>query len=182
MAHSVSKTALTIRELRARGFFAQNVEKRIPKSFITKDLFGWLDLVAVHPDHRGVLGVQVTTDTNRNKHYQKLRDPSVNAPLTAWLKAGNSIVMWSWAKKKERNKDGSWAKRGRWRFRELPVVLEDLELAATLPWAPAAPSEAPVDPVDALPAEPAPAGLTPAGACPSDAAEQSEPVTKDTPV
>ena len=48
--------------LRGLGWMADECERRIPHTQITKDLFGWCDLVAIK--EQNTIGIQVTTPPN----------------------------------------------------------------------------------------------------------------------
>lgn len=100
---------------RTRGWIADKCEQRIPGTFITRDLFGIGDYVAVVPGEPGVTVVQVTSMTNHAARRRKIRALSAARTLLA---AGNRILILS------------WAKRGyplRWTAREEWIRLADLE-------------------------------------------------------
>ena len=111
-----SPTQRSLKRLREEGYHAGIVEKYIQAIHARKDLFGWIDIVAIHPGKTGVLGVQTTTGDHLPDRLEKARG---NAALVAWLAAGNSLVVHGWRKL-----------AGRWTVREHVVVLTDLVRAS----------------------------------------------------
>jgi len=90
---SRSPTALSLDLLRRQGHLADVAEKWVPGVNIRRDLFGAFDLVAVHPDRHGVLGVQCTSgDHHASRRTKLLANPAVRT----WLQAGNAAEVWSW--------------------------------------------------------------------------------------
>jgi len=55
----ISPNARALAECRRRGWPAQTVEQRIPHTFITRDLFGVIDIVALAGPR--IIGIQVTS-------------------------------------------------------------------------------------------------------------------------
>jgi len=91
---STTPNARTLDSLRKEGYIAEVVEKRLPRGFTTKDLFGCIDVLAVKPG-APVLGVQATTRTNQSARYWK----SIAIPaLRTWLQAGCAFAIYGWAK------------------------------------------------------------------------------------
>jgi hypothetical protein len=73
------------------------VEKTVPNTFIKKDLFGFLDLVAVKPGH--ILGVQVTSGANHAKRRTKIlshenfdivRQSGMDVDIHSWRKSAKT--------------------------------------------------------------------------------------------
>ncbi len=116
-----SPTARTLQQLRARGWTADVAERWIPHANIRRDLFGCIDLVAVHPREAGVLGVQATTAGNIAARLHKAR---CLPALRIWLTSGNHFQVWGWTKRGKR-----------WRVRIVAVRAEDLaaEILEALP-------------------------------------------------
>lgn len=54
---SMSPTARTLKECRKRGWIAQVVEQTIPRTFIKRDLFGIIDVIAVTPSKKAIGGL-----------------------------------------------------------------------------------------------------------------------------
>ena len=87
-------TARALARLRELGYLADVVERRLPRCFITRDLFGCIDVVAVRPGE--VLGVQCTSASNLAARLARAR----GAPgLRDWLAAGARFGVWGWAKR-----------------------------------------------------------------------------------
>lgn len=104
-ADDLTPTARTLEHLRNLGCIAEVVEKRIPRTHITRDLFGCLDIVAIHPGVPGVLGVQVTTiDHQADRRAKVQAEPRARI----WLEAGNRIAVMAWAKRGPRGQRKVW--------------------------------------------------------------------------
>ena len=82
------------------------VEKTIPHSFIKQDLFGMFDILAIHPDIPGALGVQTTSRSNMNARIKKLQ---ANPILALWTRVGLDAVVHGWSKQGPRGKRKLWA-------------------------------------------------------------------------
>jgi hypothetical protein len=91
--------ARTLKLLRQQGFVADVVERWIPHAGIKRDLFGCLDVVAVHPALPGVLGVQTTTRGNAAARLHKIRQ---QGEIAVWLRAGNRVEVWGWERRGHR--------------------------------------------------------------------------------
>lgn len=100
-----SPTQRSLKALRAMGYTAQVVERWNQYARVRQDLFGGIDIVAIHPDHSGVLGVQATVTgsaSNRLKKLQKL------PAMQLWLETGNRLEIWGWSKKGKAGKRKLW--------------------------------------------------------------------------
>jgi hypothetical protein len=94
------------------GYVADIVERRLPGCFITRDLFGFADILAVHPGEHNIMLIQTTTQSNFAKRLRHVREqPAV--PML--LDAGVRIEVWAWAKR-----------GGRWHVRRVAVRPGDL--------------------------------------------------------
>lgn len=94
--------------LRAEGYLAAVVERWIPHADLRADLFGFADVLAVHPRDRLFLLVQTTTTDNLASRVAKVQ----RRPETAlWLRAGGRVELHGW--------DGN-------RLRRLSVSADDL--------------------------------------------------------
>jgi hypothetical protein len=113
----MTPSARTRKHLTALGWHVWNVEQTIPHTFIKRDMFGWIDLLAVHPQH-GILGIQVTSGANLNARIKKAR--TVAGPLTACLLAGMKLVAHGWALR------GPRGARKVWTLREVGISVADL--------------------------------------------------------
>ena len=113
----MSPTQRTLAELRKRGWPAQVVEQTVPRTFIKRDLFGCIDIIAVVPtievggfvvQHCRILGIQVTSGSNHSARVTKaLKEPR----MRAWCEAGGQFEVWSWAKRGPRGKRKAWMLR-----------------------------------------------------------------------
>jgi hypothetical protein len=94
----VTPTALTLRLLRRRGYMADVCERWLPHTDppMRRDLFGGFDVVAIHRDIPGVLGVQTTSLANLPARVAKLRPL---ASVAAWLKCGNRVQVHGWERR-----------------------------------------------------------------------------------
>ena len=110
----MTPTARSMKWLRDRGFIVCRVEQRLhmPKSPfpITKDAFGFGDLLAADPARCEIYLVQVTSTGNLNKRCEKIHtDPKVSTLALQWLQAGGSIWVHGWAKRGARGKPKRWS-------------------------------------------------------------------------
>lgn len=119
----MSPTQLTLKHLRTLGYHAAVVERWNMYAHIRQDLYGYIDILGVHPARPGVLGVQCTTGDHAAARIAKAKG---NAAMMAWILAGNPLVVHGWVMRKHRNADGSWSKRGTWELREIPLTREHL--------------------------------------------------------
>ena len=115
----VSPTARTLAECRNRGWHAQVVEQTIPRTWIKRDLFGVIDIVAITPT--GILGIQATG----GGHNAARRDKILAEPRAlAWLQAGAALAVWNW------EKQGARTSRKVWTLREVVVTAAEFEAEA----------------------------------------------------
>lgn len=91
-----SPSALSIDRLTAAGYLVGRVEQTIPHTRITRDLFGFVDLLAIREDE--VLAVQVTSASNVAARVAKITG---HENLRAVREAGIRIEVHGW-----RVKDG----------------------------------------------------------------------------
>jgi hypothetical protein len=111
----------TLARLRQLGYVADIVERRLPGCYITRDLFSFADILAIHPGDRVIMLVQTTKQSNFAKRLRHVREqPAV--PML--LDAGVCIEVWAWKKCE-----------GRWHARREAVQPETLEtvVVAELP-------------------------------------------------
>jgi hypothetical protein len=92
-----SPTQRSLKHLRESGYVCQVVERWNAFAHIRQDLFGWIDIVAVHPE-LGILGVQTTTRENLNARMDKARG---NLALLSWRLYG-SLHAHGWKKRANR--------------------------------------------------------------------------------
>ena len=93
-----SPTQRSLKRLRESGYTCQVVEKWNPFAKIRQDLFGWIDIVAVHENY-GIAGVQTTTAKNMAARLKKAEG---NHALLCWLQGGNGahLILHGWKKTK----------------------------------------------------------------------------------
>ena len=111
----MTPTARTLVLLRRRGYMADVAERWIPRANIRRDLFGRIDVAAVHPQEPGVLGVQATTAPHVSARVKKA---TALPALRAWLDAGNRFQVWGWRKTGQR-----------WKVRIVSVQAGDMATA-----------------------------------------------------
>ncbi len=94
-----SPTARTLAYLRASGWpYVQVVEHYNVFSKQRNDLFGFADVLAVHPE-RGHLYIQVTSGTNVNARLKKMREERKDV-IEAILETGAKVEVHGWRKVK----------------------------------------------------------------------------------
>ncbi len=112
MSKGTSPTKLSLDELRKRGYTVAVVEKFNSFIKIRQDLWGFGDILAIHPSKKEFLIVQATSDKGgqMSKHKQKCDE---NKNLKIWLKSGGKFSIWAW------NKKGKVGKRKLWTLRAI---------------------------------------------------------------
>jgi len=101
-------TQRTLKKLRAEGYLCAIVEHWNQFAHVRQDLFGIIDIVAIHPQHKGVFGIQCTDDSSVSKHLKKAKE---NTYLPVWLKAGNRFEVWGWGLKGKVGERKTWQVR-----------------------------------------------------------------------
>jgi hypothetical protein len=117
----MTPTARSLAYLRSLGHEADVVERRLARTFITKDLFGVIDIVALEPGKVGVLGVQTTSGSNVSARIAKI---AAEPRARLWLACGNRLVVHGWQLR------GARGQRKLWTVRE--VMVTDAEHEASL--------------------------------------------------
>jgi hypothetical protein len=99
-----SPTARSMARLRKFDWEADRVEQHNTFSGKKKDLFGFIDLLAMKGDV--LLGVQATSTSNLNARLKK----SLSSPnLRRWLRIpGTRFECWGWAKRGARGQRKTW--------------------------------------------------------------------------
>jgi hypothetical protein len=115
---AASPAQRSLEEARRRGWRAQVVERRLPHTHTTVDLWGFGDLVAMD-GLPGSLLIQATSGSNGASRVRKIREECTE-DARRWLEAGNRIVVWAWTKYKVRVAGKLW------RVREVEIGLGDL--------------------------------------------------------
>lgn len=103
----VSPTQRTLALLRAEGWTAQVVERWIPFARIRKDLFGFVDVLAMKPGG-GFLGIQTTTRSNASARIQKIHESEL---AQIWIEAPARLEVWAWSKQGPRGERKVWTVR-----------------------------------------------------------------------
>lgn len=96
---AATPTARSLAYARKLGMTADVVERRLPRCFITRDLFNAFDIVALQPGMSGVIGIQTTSGSNAAARMKKLK---ANPTVRLWIETGNRAEVWSWRKAKNR--------------------------------------------------------------------------------
>lgn len=99
-----SPTQRSLKHLRGEGYLADVVEKWIPGANIRRDLFGFIDILAIRDAE--IVGVQATSGGNVSSRVSKIAN---HDNVGAVRKAGIRIVVHGWRKNPS----------GRWVFREV---------------------------------------------------------------
>ncbi len=97
-------TARSIKALEADGWTVERVEQRIPHTFITRDCYGFGDLLACSPS-RGIMLVQVTGGTSTGNFHARVAKIKAEPRAAVWLASHGRILVHSWergTKSKER--------------------------------------------------------------------------------
>lgn len=81
--------------LEAAGWTVCTVEQRIPHCFITRDAFGFGDLIAISPS-RGIMAVQATGGGNGPSRIAKIK---AEPRAAIWLASGGRIQVHDWRKR-----------------------------------------------------------------------------------
>lgn len=100
-----SPTARSLAYLREQGFICDVVERRVPGTFITKDFLGMFDILGIHVDIPGVLGVQTTSAGNQASRRTKVQE---SGHLSTWLAAGNRAHIHGWKLAGKRGARKTW--------------------------------------------------------------------------
>lgn len=111
----MTPTARTLAECRKRGWTAQVVEQTIPRTFIKRDLFGVIDIIALTPQGQ-TIGIQATGD-NAGDMARRERKIIAEPRAKLWLECGNLLEVWGWGKRGR-------GKRKLWTLRIEPIAIE----------------------------------------------------------
>ena len=85
----------SIKALTDEGWTCDTVERRIPKCFITKDCFGFGDILCCSPS-KGLMLVQATGGGNMSHRAEKMR---LEPRSAIWLASGGRIQIHDWVKR-----------------------------------------------------------------------------------
>lgn len=106
-----SPTQRTLKWLKDRGFRAAITERWNAYARVRVDLFGFIDLVALHENTTGVLAIQTTSGSNVAARITKIRGIPESE---LWLETGNAIWVIGWRKLVAYNDKGLKLKRKQW--------------------------------------------------------------------
>jgi hypothetical protein len=93
----------SVKALESDGWTVGVVEQRIPHTFITRDLFGFADLVAMSPS-RGIMLVQVTGGASTSNFHARVDKIQAEPRHAIWLASGGRIQVHSWEGKGSQRK------------------------------------------------------------------------------
>ena len=114
---ATSPTQHSLKHLRKEGYTVAIAEKYNSFTHMRNDLFGWIDICAIHPEKQGVLGIQTTSTPHVP---ERIKKAMALDSFKTWLQAGNSAEFWGWAKR------GARGKRKLWTLKKETVTLADL--------------------------------------------------------
>lgn len=107
----MTPTQRSLALLTKQGYTARVTEHWNHYAKIRQDLFGFIDIVALHPDAKGLLGIQTTSYANLQARVKKIFGTSV---ARLWLDCGNRIDVHGWDKR-----------AGRWECAILTITKDD---------------------------------------------------------
>lgn len=90
-------TLASEKHLTSEGWTCTRVEQRIPGCFITRDAYGFGDLLCCAPS-RGIMLVQVTGGTSTSNFHARVAKIKAEARAGLWLASGGRIQVHSWEK------------------------------------------------------------------------------------
>jgi hypothetical protein len=93
MGNNMTPTQRTLKKLRDDGWIAEVVERWVPGANIRKDLFGWIDIMALRDGQ--TLAVQCTSYSNMSARVKKIEESETIAEVR---KAGWSVWVIGWRK------------------------------------------------------------------------------------
>lgn len=112
-----SPTQRSLALLRKEGYKVAVAEKFNSFIKIRQDLFGWIDLVAMHPETKTLVAIQTTSGSNLAARITKAKALDT---LKLWLECGSKAEFHGW------KKAGARGKRKLWTVDRRSVLLEDV--------------------------------------------------------
>ena len=103
----MTPTQRTLRWCRSDGWHVDVVERTIPHSFIKKDLFGCIDVLAIHP--HAIVGIQCTSARTVAARIKKIPETCAG-PISAWLLHAE-LQVWGWREYPTRVDRKKWRPR-----------------------------------------------------------------------
>ena len=107
----------SLKNLRERGYTPFVTENYNPYIKRKKDLYNFIDMVALHPRETGVLGIQTTTGSNLSARVKKAE---ALKSYWLWLSCGNDVEFHGWRKLLTGKRQRTWQPR------IIRVTLKDL--------------------------------------------------------
>lgn len=98
-------TQRSLNLLRSQGYTVYVVESYNAFAKVRRDLFGFIDICAIHPDKKGVLGVQTTSGSNLAARITKAE--ALDA-YKLWINTGNAVEFHGWRKLKTGKVQRTW--------------------------------------------------------------------------
>lgn len=95
----MTPTQRSLALLKQQGYTTRVVEHWNAWAKIRQDLYGFIDIVALHPERKGILGIQTTTADNVSKRITKAL---ALEPCRLWISCGNRIEFHGWKKTNNR--------------------------------------------------------------------------------
>ena len=92
-----SPTSRSLQLLKENGYVPWISEHYNAFAHFRRDLYGFIDIVALHPDYRGILAIQTTTGSNTSAREAKILGLPVHR---LWVSCGNRIQIHGWRKLK----------------------------------------------------------------------------------
>lgn len=98
-----SPTSRTLQYLKRNGWRAQVVERYNGHTRRRHDLFGFIDVLAIHSETGQTLAVQATSGANGSTRVDKIVG-ECHAELCDVLRAGWRVQVWAWRKLKNKGR------------------------------------------------------------------------------
>lgn len=105
---------LTREYMKKNGYVIDKAESYNAYSRRKKDLFGFIDYVAIHPEKKELLAIQTTSKSNLSTRVKKAEGLDA---YWHWLATGNKVVFHGWYKE-----------NNRWKLKELLKESSDSDL------------------------------------------------------
>lgn len=84
-----------MKKLDADGWTSFVVEQRIPHTFITRDVFGFADILCCSPS-RGIMLVQSTGGATSSNFHARVAKVKAEPRAAIWMASGGRILIHSW--------------------------------------------------------------------------------------
>ena len=107
---AASPTQLSLKDMRARGYYAEVVERFNSFTKTSNDFAGFIDVLCLGDGE--IVGVQTTSYGNMSARLKKIRE---HDNLPAVLKSGMRVIVQGWRKNKS----------NRWECREVEISIDE---------------------------------------------------------